>query len=111
MPQPGLLQRVSDFLRAEGVMGSDALLVVGVSGGVDSMVLLEVLHRLDVQLLAAHVNYGLRSEASEADEALVRQRCAALGIPLETARYETRAVASNRGRSLQQTARDLRYAF
>ena len=111
MPSTGLLLRVSDFLRAEGLVESDALLVVGVSGGVDSMVLMDVLHRLDVPLLAAHVNYGLRGDESDADEALVRRRCAELGVPLETARYETRSVAEERGLSLQQAARELRYAF
>lgn len=111
MSAPALLQRVADFLRKEELIGSDSLIVVGVSGGVDSMVLLDVLVRLDVSILAAHVNYGLRGAESDADEDLVRHRCANLNVPLESARYETKIVAAERGTSIQETARDLRYGF
>ena len=111
MPRSSLPQRVAEFLRRQRLPGSDDLIVVGVSGGVDSMVLLDVLVRLDVQVLAAHVNYGLRGAESDADEELVRRRCADLNITLESARYETKRLAAEKGASVQEIARDLRYAF
>lgn len=107
----GFVQRVARFIREEHLLEPDSLVLVGVSGGVDSMVLLEVLVRLDYPVTAAHVNYGLRGEASAADEQLVRHRCAHLKVALEVARYPTRAIAEERGGSIQEVARELRYAF
>lgn len=78
-------------------------LVVGVSGGVDSMVLLYCLHEAQFPLHAVHINYQLRGSASELDEALVREFCLERQIPLsvERATYE-------RG-NLQNWARKYRY--
>lgn len=106
-----MLRRVADFIREEGLVEPELPVVAGVSGGVDSMVLLDLLARLDFDVLAAHVNYRLRGEESDADEELVRRRAASLGVPLETARYATREIAAERGQSIQEAARDLRYAF
>lgn len=105
------VQRVAEFIRKEHLLEPEALVLAGVSGGVDSMVLLDVLVRLDTPVIAAHVNYGLRGDDADADEALVRERCAEYDVPLEIARYPTRDVAANRGQSIQEAARDLRYAF
>lgn len=59
-----------------------ARLLCAVSGGADSVALLHALKEMDVSLTALHVQHGLRGEASEADEAFVRDLCAQLRIPL-----------------------------
>jgi tRNA(Ile)-lysidine synthase len=83
--------------------------VVGVSGGVDSMVLLEVLSRLGIELRVAHVNYGMRGEDSEADEALVRSVAEARGWRVEVEQVDGPALGEEG--SFQDRARLVRYAF
>jgi tRNA(Ile)-lysidine synthase len=97
-------------------------ILVGVSGGVDSMVLLHVLHALVASgarwtgepepLVVAHVNYGLRPGAGD-DEALVRSVCAALTppVPVEVLRADLSDGEAGERASLQERAREVRYAF
>ncbi|HLT45995.1 MAG TPA: tRNA lysidine(34) synthetase TilS [Rubricoccaceae bacterium] len=83
-----------------------ARLVVGASGGLDSTVLLRLLHAAGFAVVAAHVNYGLRGVESEADEAFVRALAAELGVPCRV-----RRVALPEGENRQDAARRARYAF
>ena len=85
---------------------SASCVVVGVSGGVDSTVLLRLLHEGDVPVVAAHVNYGLRGDASEADEVFVRAMADEIGVPVEV-----RRVMLPEGGNRQEAAREARYAF
>lgn len=86
--------------------------VVAVSGGADSTALLCLLaeHPLwgPTRLIAAHVNYGLRGEASDGDEAFVRALCAQRRIPLKV--LKVRRIPPSL-QSIQDWARRLRYAF
>jgi tRNA(Ile)-lysidine synthase len=81
-------------------------LVVGASGGLDSTALLRLLHAAGFAVAAAHVNYGLRGAASDADEAFVRALGAALGVAVHV-----RRVALPEGGNRQDAARRTRYAF
>lgn len=106
-----LIENVRAFIDRHRLLEPGARVLVGVSGGVDSVALLTVLHRLGYAMRAAHVNYGLRGAASEADEALVRALCRRLGVPLHVDRPATKAHARAHGQSMQAAARDLRYAL
>ena len=90
---------------ARALVPAGAPLLVLVSGGGDSVALLDVAVRLDARVSALHVNYGLR-EGSDADEAFVRELCARLGVPLFAERVEL-----GPGGNLQERARDARYAL
>lgn len=85
--------------------------IVGVSGGADSVCLLLVLKNLEqrfkVELRAVHVHHGLRAAADE-DEAFVRQLCQRLGVPLHVYHADIRSEAAKRGRSIEETGRDVR---
>lgn len=83
--------------------------VVGLSGGVDSIVLASLLRDLGHPIRAVHVNYQLRGEASDADEAFVRKWCEERRVDLTTARYDTAQVASKHALSIQHAARKFRY--
>lgn len=106
-----LVDTVARTIEEEALLSPGAAVVVGVSGGIDSVVLLHVLRRLGYGVRAAHVNYGLRGKASEGDEAFVRAWCAEAGVPLDVARLDARGEASARRVSVQEAARDLRYAW
>ena len=103
--------RVAAFIDRHDLLREGAAVVVGGSGGVDSMVCLSVLRRLGYAVHALHANYGLR-EGADADEALVRRWCheQTPPIPVEGVRLDAEARAAERGESLQAAAREQRYA-
>ncbi|MFP4228257.1 MAG: tRNA lysidine(34) synthetase TilS [Salinivenus sp.] len=104
-----LPDRVRRYIDRHGLLRSGQRVLVGVSGGPDSMVCLAVLRKLDYDVSAVHVNYGLRAGA-DADEALVRDYCTRRSIPLRVESLDATRRAEARGTSLQAAARDLRYA-
>ena len=78
-----LLNHVEQSIRARRLFRPGQRILVAVSGGVDSMVLLHVLHQLagkhHWQLTVAHLNHRLRGRSSDADERLVRRTAEELG--------------------------------
>ena len=86
-----------------GLVGEGEPLLVLLSGGADSVCLLDVAVRLGAAVSALHVNYGLRAEA-EHDEAHCRALCSSLDVPLVVER--ARLPSSG---NLQAHARDARY--
>lgn len=101
-----LVQQLERWLRAHSI-NRTAAFVAGVSGGLDSMVLAECLHRAGVSLHVAHVNYHLRGAASDGDQALVEGWCAARSIPCHVHHVEMDATPGG----VQATARRARYAY
>ncbi len=89
-------------------------LTVALSGGADSVVLLHLLKQLpgrDFILQAAHVEHGIRGDASLKDLEFCQRLCADWGIPLEVCRVDAPAYAKAQGMSLEEAARALRYDF
>ena len=89
-----------------------APVVIGVSGGVDSMVLADAMARLRVgSLVVAHVHHGLRGSEADDDEALVRDWAASHGCAFESTRAAVAARAREARESLETAGRALRRAF
>ena len=114
--------RVSELLhRAESVIQNRRLLLrgqrilVAVSGGVDSMVLLHILQSLAPenrwQICVAHFNHRLRGRASDTDERLVLKTAAAMKLPLVAESADVKAFAAKSKLSLEMAARKLRHEF
>ena len=110
MPK-ALIGAVSEALRAAGVQPGDRL-VVAVSGGVDSMVLLHAVARLGPRLYlclhVAHIHHGLRGRSADLDATLVAAEANRQGLPVSTERLI--AATRPRGISVQVWARGERYA-
>jgi tRNA(Ile)-lysidine synthase len=89
--------------------------VVGVSGGADSLCLLHVLLRLapeaGIALHVGHLHHGIRGAEADADAAFVAEICAAWGVPYTIERADVPALAHRAGLSLEEAARQARYAF
>ncbi|MEJ7657233.1 MAG: tRNA lysidine(34) synthetase TilS, partial [Thermoleophilaceae bacterium] len=85
-------------------------LLVLVSGGGDSVCLLEVCVRLGARVSALHVNYGLR-EGADGDEVLCRELCERLGVGLTVERVSLAAAAPGASGNLQAEAREARYGL
>jgi tRNA(Ile)-lysidine synthase len=82
-----------------------------VSGGVDSMVMLDLFARSGLTFGIAHCNFGLRGAESDGDQQLVENLALSNTIPIFTERFETKQYAQSQGISTQMAARDLRYAW
>ncbi len=98
------MERALEAARASGLVAQGRPLLVMLSGGGDSVCLLDVCLRLGARVGALHVNYGLREGAAE-DEAFCRALCERLGVPLTV-----EAVSLPEEGNLQAAARDARYA-
>ena len=85
------------------------MLLVAVSGGIDSMCLAEKVRLEGGPFAIAHCNFGLRGEESDSDEAFVRHWADAHGIPCHVRCFETSAYAAQEGISIEMAARRLRY--
>ncbi len=107
-------ERVTRYWREQGMAEPGEGVLVGVSGGMDSVALLWLLAglrcELGIRLAAAHFHHGIRVEA-DGDEALVRALCSQLGVPLTVGRADVPALAAAEGLSLEVASRQARHAF
>jgi tRNA(Ile)-lysidine synthase len=97
------------------LLGPGDLVVVGVSGGADSVSLLHLLAAvaaaLGIRLCAVYVDHGLRPAEAAAEGRLVARLAAELRIGFRTGKVPVREYASDSGLSIETAARDLRYEF
>ncbi|MGB3077453.1 MAG: tRNA lysidine(34) synthetase TilS, partial [Saprospiraceae bacterium] len=103
-----LFQKVRKKLGDLGIKPASRLLV-GVSGGVDSMVLLAIMKELNFNPTAAHVNFQLRDKESDEDASLVRSWCREQNIPYLEYVADTKQYAAIHKLNTQSAARDIRY--
>lgn len=100
------------FVRRLGTVAPDEPAIVGVSGGLDSVVLLDLLRRAGCRPpVVAHFHHGLRGQAADRDAAFVRQLAKEAGLVCVTGRGQTRARATRNKESLEEAARMLRRKF
>lgn len=86
-------------------------LLIGVSGGVDSIVLCDLCAKAGFSFGIAHANFTLRGSESDEDESFVRKFATAYNAPLHVNRFDTESYASERSQSIQVAARELRYTW
>lgn len=86
-------------------------LLVAVSGGPDSVVLLDVLYRTGCNCVVAHCNFHLRGEDSNEDARFVKQLALQYNMPFCTVDFDTIKETEQRGISVEMAARDLRYEW
>ena len=111
-----LIERVRLTIRRHALLTRGGRALVAVSGGPDSVALAHLLLELQTtgELTVAglaHFNHQLRGPDADGDEAFCRGMALALGLPIEVARADVRAAAREAQRSVEDVARELRYAF
>ena len=102
-------KNIINFFRNHKLTPSKIL--IGVSGGMDSMVLLHLLKSYTTTIAVAHCNFGLRDAEADGDEALVASYCKNQGIEFHRIQFNTTQYAIGHGISIEMAARDLRYAW
>ncbi len=110
-----LFDRVQRTIDRYQLLEKGDRLIVGVSGGADSMVLLHLLNAcreaFHLSLVVAHVNHGFRPEASEREAELVQKESTRLQLPFEYGQFNVREFQKLRGLSPQDAARRIRFHF
>jgi tRNA(Ile)-lysidine synthase len=110
-----LEQRVLRFVRQHNLVTGRVPLVVAVSGGADSVcllhLLLELKEELGAELHVAHLDHQLRGADSRADARYVSNLARRLGVPATIERCDVRDYHAGQGASLEESAREVRYAF
>ena len=87
----------------------DKKLLIAISGGIDSVVLIHLFHELEYTIALAHCNFQLRGKESDGDEAFVEDLAKKLDIPVFIKKFDTLQFASEEKLSVQLAARKLRY--
>ena len=101
----------ASFCHAEQGGRSSVRFLLAVSGGMDSMCLLDLFSQVVPvsDFAVAHCNFSLRGEESDGDQALVEARAKELGVKIFVKRFDTETYARDKGISIEMAARELRY--
>jgi len=110
-----LIEKILQFAKENEMLPEYGLVLVCVSGGADSMCLLEAMRHISYEqnltIAVAHYNHELRGEESDRDETFVLEICETHGIPFYSGRGDVSAYAKRQGLSIEEAARDMRYDF
>ncbi len=106
---------VRNLIEKYDMLPEGANVVAAVSGGSDSMVLLNILNSLKdeykINLCAAHVNHCLRGEDADRDEKFVVEKCNEMNVPVHVLKVDVAAKAKESGEGFEECARRIRYEF
>ena len=106
-----MLNKIKRFIVSEHLLRVDALYLVALSGGADSVALLLCLKELGYRVEAVHCNFHLRGEESLRDEQFCEDLCQRENIPLHKVHFDTQAYADLHKVSIEMAARELRYRY
>lgn len=104
-----MLTKVREYIERNNLLDRRHPVIVGVSGGADSIALLTILNELGYCCIAAHCNFHLRGEESTRDEAFTSEYANRLNVPFIKVDFDTTAYASANKVSIEMAARQLRY--
>ena len=107
--QHALELKVKKFIAEQSLLREGCRVLVGVSGGADSVALLRIMLSLGYDCHAVHCNFRLRGEESTRDCVFTRELCNKLGTEITVCEYDTLTYASENGISVEMAARELRY--
>jgi len=103
--------RFVDFVKKNTLFTENDSILLGVSGGIDSMTMLHLFLKSGFRFAVAHCNFSLRGEESDGDQLLVEHTCEEFGIKLHLVHFETQQFAIENKLSIQVAARELRYKW
>ncbi len=106
-----MIDRFQAYINRCNLIAEGEKIVLALSGGMDSMVLADLLPKAKVEFVAAHCNFHLRGEESDGDEKFVREFAEKHDIQCFVKHFETEKYAAEQGISIEMAARDLRYAW
>lgn len=106
-----MLRRVQKYIRDHKLLCRGDRVLVCVSGGADSVALLDVLVRGGYECVVAHCNFHLRGAESDRDEKFVTELARSMGVPMLSVQFNTQMYAAEHHISIEMAARALRYEW
>jgi tRNA(Ile)-lysidine synthase len=106
-----MIDIVRTYINKHSLLSGDKPVLVGLSGGADSVALLAVLVRLGYACIAVHCNFHLRGEESDRDEAFAETFATKVGASFHKVSFDTRQYAREKHISIEMAARELRYNY
>ena len=106
-----MLEQFLHHIDAHNLLSKDDKVLLAVSGGIDSMVMLHLFKESGLAAGVAHCNFQLRGRESDEDEEFVRHTAERYGFTVHCKRFETERIAANLGVSTQMAAREMRYEW
>lgn len=106
-----MLQKFQNHINTNLSFLKGSKLLLAISGGIDSMVLLYLCHELKLDIRVAHCNFQLRGDESDEDEKFVKYQCEMMDVLLFVNRFDTKKFAEQQKLSIQVVARNLRYEW
>lgn len=106
-----MIETVRRYIDQNQLLSKEGLVIVGISGGADSVALLHLLVTMGYSCIAAHCNFKLRDDESDRDELFTVNFTHMLKVPLRTISFETKKYALKKHLSIEMAARELRYVW
>lgn len=106
-----MLTKFQNYIESNHLINKGDRILVALSGGVDSMVLAELLRRGGYDIAFAHCNFHLRGKESDGDEQFVREYAERVGVKLFVRQFDTLEYVETQKVSVEMAARELRYAW
>ena len=110
-----LFEHIVNRIKETGLIASGESIVVGVSGGADSVLLLHALASLresmKIDILAVHVHHGIRGAEADRDAEFVREQCDGLEVPCRVIRADVPSIALQEKMTVEEAGRTVRYGF
>ncbi|MGB1241223.1 MAG: tRNA lysidine(34) synthetase TilS [Chitinophagales bacterium] len=104
-----MLNKFRQYITQKHLLQKNDRILLAISGGIDSVVLCDVLHQAGFEVGLAHCNFSLRGEASDGDEIFVKELGEKYEMSVYTIRFNTQEYATEHKQSIQMAARELRY--
>lgn len=115
MSSSNVLEKAMALVERYNMLEKGDKVIVGLSGGADSTALLlslcELKTEYDLEIIAAHLNHGIRGAEADRDEAFCKDLCAKLGVQIYAFHLDVPSLAKERGVSEEVAGRDARYEF
>lgn len=106
-----ILSQVKEYIQQNIPLVENDKVLVGLSGGADSVALLSILKELGYCCFAAHCHFALRGEESDRDRNFAKQISAKLGVPFIEVKFDTLKYAADKKISVEMACRELRYEW
>jgi tRNA(Ile)-lysidine synthase len=106
-----MVEQFLKYIHSEKLFHSSQRILLAVSGGADSMIMLHLFTNAGFSVAVAHCNFGLRGSESDGDEQFVAEYCDEHNLAFYVKRFSTQDYSLEKGISIEMAARDLRYSW